>query len=91
MHVKFALYNTSTRCQQSKHFFLNASFAQNICRAGFKQYKYMANDHKFLFSKSSEVFHVLFSRRIEFVQKLDHTLSSFDMQLNIEQRFYIVE
>ena len=62
-----------TRCPQSKDPFLNASFAQIICRAGFKLYTYMANDRKFLFSKSSEVVHVLFSRRSEFVQKLDHT------------------
>ena len=63
----------STRCPQSKEPFLNASFAQIICRTGFKLYTYMANDRKFLFSKSSEVVHVLFSRRSEFVQKLDHT------------------
>ena len=62
-----------TRCPQSKDPFLNASFAQIICRTGFKLYTYMANDRKFLFSKSSEVVHVLFSRRSEFVQKFDHT------------------
>ena len=62
-----------TMGQQSKDPFLNASFAQFISRAGFKLYTYMANHRKFLFSKSSEVVHVLFSRRSEFVQKFDHT------------------